>query len=87
MVIRGLIERDAGNRLTLTEHGRAALDELRVAVPQRAAVRREPQGAARLYLGGAGHQALGGLRRSHVRRGGTDAGIAGATPREDSGGS
>jgi hypothetical protein len=28
MVIRGLIERDAANRLTLTPQGRAALDEL-----------------------------------------------------------
>jgi len=28
MVIRGLIGRDAGNRLTLTDHGRAALDAL-----------------------------------------------------------
>jgi hypothetical protein len=28
VVIRGLVERDAANRLTLTEQGRAALDEL-----------------------------------------------------------
>jgi len=28
MVVRGLIERDAGNRLALTTEGRAALDEL-----------------------------------------------------------
>ncbi len=28
MVVRGLIGRDAGNRLTLTDQGRTALDEL-----------------------------------------------------------
>jgi hypothetical protein len=28
MVVRGLIERDTGNRLTLTDQGRAALDAL-----------------------------------------------------------
>jgi hypothetical protein len=28
MIVRGLIERDAGNRLTLTDRGRAALAAL-----------------------------------------------------------
>jgi hypothetical protein len=61
MVVRGLIERDAGNRLTLTDQGRAAFDALLAKEVERGALRPPDRADAPLASDASREKASGRL--------------------------